>query len=177
MAERAETAISLMPTSRLGCRLYFHPEKGRIGSTCTEHSGLVPETPFDHNRFPIPDELISTYDSVHLRMLEVCCETVVSTGMDPLSGLAGTCTGVSIGNTLADGPHNRAPVDGSDIQITGLRIRRFSGRCACTSDPVHDRPHPRKHATRNASGGPNAVSFEIFVKSAQTTLHRACHFF
>ena len=99
MIEGARTAVSPLPDSRLDRELYYHPEKGRIGSTYTELSGIVPETPFDHNRFPIPEELISTYDSVHLRMLEVCCEAVTSAGMDALSGLSGSRTGVYIGNT------------------------------------------------------------------------------
>ena len=99
LIEGARTAVTPLPDSRLDRELYYHPEKGRFGSTYTELSGIVPETPFDHNRFPIPEELVSTYDSVHLRMLEVCCEAVTSAGMDPLSGLTGSRTGVYIGNT------------------------------------------------------------------------------
>jgi len=101
LIEGAHTAVSPLPDSRLDRSLYYHPdEKGRLGGTYTALSGLVEETPFDHSRFPIASELVDTYDSVHLRMLEVCCEAVKDAGIDdPLSGLARSRTGVFIGNT------------------------------------------------------------------------------
>ena len=97
------TAITKLPASRLDRSLYFHPEKGRIGSTYTELGGVVEETPFNHARFPIASELLETYDSVHLRMLEVCCEAVIDAGLDPLNDLIGSRTGVYIGNTSGSG--------------------------------------------------------------------------
>ena len=165
MIEGARTAVSPLPDSRLDRELYYHPEKGRIGSTYTELSGIVPETPFDHNRFPIPEELISTYDSVHLRMLEVCCEAVTSAGMDALSGLSGSRTGVYIGNTSGStmaGDLTFGTI--SRESIARLRDSEFADL------PADLRERAIQQATRyvesnvpkrTASGGPNVEAHDV----------------
>ena len=165
MIEGAGTAISPLPESRLDRGLYYHPEKGRIGSTYTELSGLVPETPFDHNRFPIPDELVSAYDSVHLRMLEVCCEAITSAGMDPLSGLSGSRTGVYMGNT--SGSTLAADLTFGNISresIARLRDSKFADlpadlreRAIQQATSYVDSSLPR----RTASGGPNVEAHDV----------------
>ena len=167
MIEGARTAISPLPESRLDRELFYHPEKGRIGSTYTDLSGVVPETPFDHNRYAIPDELASSYDSVHLRMLEVCCEAVTSAGMDPLTDLAGSRTGVFIGNTSGS-------TMAGDLTF-GTLSREVIARL---NDPVFDDvpAHIRERAiqnalnyiqsttpVRNARGGPNVEAHDVSV--------------
>lgn len=165
MIEGAQTAVSPLPDSRLDRELYYHPEKGRIGSTYTELSGIVPETPFDHNRFPIPEELISTSDSVHLRMLEVCCEAITSAGMDPLSGLSGSRTGVYMGNT--GGSTLGGDLTFGNISresIARLRDSKFADL------PADLRERAIQQATsyvdsnlpkRTASGGPNVGANDV----------------
>ena len=165
LIESGRTAISTLPESRLDRDLYFHPKKGRIGSSYTELAGLVPETPFDHHRFPIPDELARTYDSVHLRMLEVCCEAVVSAGMDPLSSLVGSRTGVYIGNTsgstLAGDLTFRSL---STEAVSRLHDSEFADLPEDLRARVVRRVIDHIHSTspmRNADGGPNVEAHDV----------------
>ncbi len=166
LIEGAGTAISRVPDSRLDRELYFRPgEKGRVGITYTELAGVVPETPFDHNRYPIPADLVSAYDGVHLRMLEVCCEAVKSAGMDPLSGLAGSRTGVYIGNTGGS-------TLGGDISVGTLSkevVMRLHDE-AFADLPSHVRDAAvrdtlarlqGKLPLRNADGGPNVEAHGV----------------
>ena len=167
MIEGAGTAISPLPESRLDRGLYYHPEKGRIGSTYTELSGLVPETPFDHNRFPIPDELVSAYDSVHLRMLEVCCEAVQSAGMDPLSGLGGSRTGVYIGNTSGSTMAGDLTFGTLSTEvISRFRDAEFADLPADLRERAIQSAIARIRAespVRNANGGPNVEAHDVSV--------------
>lgn len=167
MIKRAGTAISPLPESRLDRDLYYHPEKGRIGSTYTALSGLVPETPFDHNRFPIPGDLLSSYDSVHLRMLEVCCEAVTSAGMDPLSGLGGSRTGVYIGNTSGSTLAGDLTFGTLSTEVVSrLRDSEFADLPADMRERAIQRTIAQIQANspvRNANGGPNVEAHDVSV--------------
>ncbi|MCH2200384.1 MAG: acyltransferase domain-containing protein [Fuerstiella sp.] len=165
MIKRAGTAISPLPQSRLDRDLYYHPEKGRIGSTYTVLSGVVPETPFDHNRFPIPDELVSSYDSVHLRMLEVCCEAVTSAGMDPLSGLGGSRTGVYIGNTSGSTMAGDLVFGTLSTEVLSrLRDSEFADLPSDLRERAIQRTIAQIQANtpvRNIGGGPNVEAHDV----------------
>ena len=161
------TAVSRLPESRLDRSLYFHPEKGRVGSTYTELGGVVEETPFNHQRFPIASELLETYDSVHLRMLEVCCEAVIDAGLDPLAGLSGSRTGVYIGNTSGSGLGAELAFGTLASQVLGqLRKPSFD------DIPAHVRDRAIQQAVadircemphRTPTGGPNTEAHHVSV--------------
>ncbi|MBW3543195.1 MAG: polyketide synthase, partial [Planctomycetes bacterium] len=92
------SALGPLPPERFDAELYYHPEKGRRTKSYTRLGGYVPDTPFDHRKNPLPDELIEQSHKVHLKLFEVAANAFRHGGIDPYR-LPTRRVGVYIGHT------------------------------------------------------------------------------
>src|SRR5260221_1001958 len=95
-------AITEIPPDRFDVEALFDPRPGAPGKMSTRWGGLIADiTGFDAGFFGIAPREAVDLDPQHRLLLEVCWEALEDAGEVP-SGLAGSATGVFVGETTSD---------------------------------------------------------------------------
>jgi len=129
-------SVTEVPAERFDAAAVFAPRPGTAGHTVSRHGGFIDDVfEFDAGFFGIAPSEARAVDPQQRVLLHVVWEALADAGIRP-SSLAGSRTGVFIGQATADYADAARPLGRADLsEAVGSRIRAFTaGRVSFALD-------------------------------------------